>query len=127
MRRVVLVALPALLAMPPLLALGGCDLRQLILETELAPAVRDDLVRDCCACLASSVAPLPVDACARDEAPVEPPADAGPAVENACLCGVSADACGDRLIEGGVVDVVGACTNSGGACEEDCGGVLAYP
>lgn len=108
-----------------LLALG-CDLRQLILESELAPDLRDQLVRECCECLANGQTFVAGDACAGRELP--PPNDAGVLVRNPCLCGeATAETCGDVLLAGGVVGVVGGCTASGGQCHVPCDGVLAYP
>lgn len=121
MKALSLVA-PALLG----LVLGAaCDLRQLVLESELLPGLRDEIVQGCCDCLASGQTLVAGDACSGEDLP---PRDAGPLVENPCLCGgMTGGTCADVLIAGGIVDVVGGCTLPGGECEEACEGVLAYP
>lgn len=122
----------ALLLVVTLSATGGCDLRSLILESDLAPQARDELVEACCACLANGQTFLRGDACSGEELPPLYPedagdADAGPATRNPCLCGTDAETCSTVLIGGGVLDVVGACTAVGGMCQPQCEGVLAYP
>lgn len=121
--RVLLVLVGALLAG----AVTGCDLQDLVLQSEIAPSVRDDLVRDCCECLSVSQTYLRGDACSSEDLPDTSDPDGGPIEINPCLCGVSAQACSDILIAGGTVDVVGGCTAVGGMCHARCDGVLAYP
>lgn len=107
--------------------LAGCDLQDFILQSEIAPSVRDDLVRDCCECLAVGRTFLRGDACSGEDLPDTTNPDGGPIEINPCLCGVSAQACSDVLITGGTLDVVGGCTAIGGMCHARCDGVLAYP
>lgn len=120
MRRALLLA--ALLA-PALLVVSSCDWRRIVLESELAPGVRDEIVRECCDCLAHGEVVLEEDACGGDR-PAEEDAESSP---SPCLCGLEGEACFEALSTGEVVMVVGGCTASGGPCEAACDGVLAYP
>jgi hypothetical protein len=102
------------------LLLGGCNPRDLVLQTELSSSVREDITRACCSCLAASRGALGVEEQGCPEAVsrrVSP-----------CLCGgLDATACGDALMAGGLIDLLGSCTQEGGACAGACDGVLAYP
>ncbi len=127
MRRAIALGLPLCAAA---CFVVGCDLQQLVLESEIAPGARNELVRDCCECLASGHTFLRFDACGGERPPddeAETQADAGPLMRIPCLCGGAADTCTDVLVAGGVADVVGGCTAIGGMCQPACDGVLAYP
>lgn len=121
--RAAFVVVSAVLALPLL----GCDLQELVLQSELAPSLRDSLVRDCCECLANGQTFLPGDACSGEELPDADEVDAGPLTRNPCLCGVDVETCSAVLVAGGIVDVVGGCTALGGMCHPACDRVLAYP
>lgn len=105
-----------------LAVMGGCDWRRIVLESELAPGVRAEIVRECCDCLAFRSVRLEEDACGSEPSS----SDAG-VPWSRCLCGMETDACADALLSGAVIELVGACTAASGPCATECEGVLAYP
>lgn len=78
---------------------------------------REDLITECCTCLADADTPDENETCTADATATE------------CLCGIAGSQCvAELLAEGtGGIRVVGACTQVDGPCFAQCEGVLVYP
>lgn len=116
--------LPLVLVVGALVA-SACDFRAFLLDTNAIPGQREGVARECCECLASQISPDPDERCF--EATGEPAllADAGPST---CLCGgANAATCTTRLMGGGDIEILGACSTPDGPCGNECEDVLAYP
>lgn len=136
------------------LLVGGCDFGVWLTQADLFGGIREGLIEDCCACLATSGTRFPGAACAEavlaEDGEIRVPADAGPAIpvdapfdgddldrvveedEVPCLCGEAADQCVHALTGGEFLVVTGACISQGdelqrrAPCQEECRGVLAF-
>jgi hypothetical protein len=111
-----------------LVALAACDVRELLLDSDLFPGTREAAALECCTCLLEEVAPVGGDRCTTS-------GDAGPPVlvdggeaRSPCLCDEhTPDSCATLLGGGGPILVVGLCVAEQGPCAAECDSVLAFP
>ena len=133
-----------------LFALGACDNRACLAQSDLFASARPALIDECCTCLAASTSDQVEAACNQAVVDVigggprgEAPADAGlsPAdgvvivddTDNAapCLCEGDVATCRTALGSGAAIVVVGACLEDGALffdapCERACKDVLTF-
>ena len=131
----------------------ACDSRACLAQSDLFAGFRDELIDECCLCLARRGTAAPGASCgvaqiAADGGvviadggtalPDDPdfPGDNGDDVlddfELPCLCGEDATTCAQTLKRGETVVVTGACVSQGAdpfrpaPCEDECRGVLTF-